>query len=292
MQIELTYGPDQALISTFGAQMQSLMLSGREMLWQGDPKIWADHAPVLFPFIGRCWNDRYAYQGRDYPMELHGFAWKKEFRLVEATWNHCCLELTDDSDTRQVYPFCFRFQVGFTLGETGLKVSFLVENRSATPMPFALGWHPGFALDGPPEGYQVHFPQASAPQEICIVPKCMITGEGKPLCLAENTLTLDRRLFQTSARVFQGLGQQAILESRLGQPLLTMDLPGFPVTTLWQTLGSGAEFICLEAWLGRPGQAGQVEQLGQDGKICLEPGDVLLREIIVSSSDKRTEISR
>lgn len=292
MQIKLEHRQHRARISTLGAQLESLTLAGREMLWQGDPAIWADHALVLFPFIGRCWEDRYTYRGETYPMGLHGFAWKKEFQLAEVTRSSCLLELTDDGDTRQVYPFAFRFLVGFFLEEGGLRVTFRVENRSEGTMPFALGWHPGFDLEGAPENYQVRFPEASNPREICIVPKCMVTGEEKPLPLAESALSLSRELFQTSARVFRGLGQRAILETRQGQALLAIDMAHFPVTTLWQTLGSGAEFVCLEAWLGRPGQADRVEELGRDGKICLEPGGILTREICVNSGDRPTEKCR
>lgn len=292
MQIKLTQGPHRAQISTLGAQLQSLALSGREMLWQGDPAIWADHALVLFPFIGRSWEDQYTYRGEIYSMGLHGFAWKKEFGVVQVTPSSCLLELTDDGDTRQCYPFAFRFLVGFSLEEGGLKVTFRVENRSEVPMPFALGWHPGFALAGKPEDFQVHFPKASDPHEIRIVPKCMVTGEEKPFPLMGNALPLSREMFRTSARVFRGLGESVALEDRQGQTILSMDMTGFPVTTLWQTLGSGAEFVCLEAWLGRPGRVEQVEELGRDGKICLAPGGILTREICVSSGDRPTEKCR
>lgn len=283
MEIILAFGGNRAKIDTLGAQLKSLTLSGREMLWQGDPDIWGDHALVLFPFIGRCRGDGYTHRGKSYPMGLHGFAWKKEFSPVAVEGDRCLLELTEDAATRECYPFAFRFQVGFRLEDGGLEVTFRVENRCRETMPFALGWHPGFRLENSPEQYRLRFPNATEPKEICIHPKCMVTGQEAAVPMDEDIFPLSGDLFQTSARVYRGMGAQVVLETKAGQPLLTLEAAGFPITTLWQTLGSNAKFLCLESWLGRPGHENHVEELADSGKVLLEPGQVLERKIRVSS---------
>lgn len=288
MLIEITDGIARAEIATLGAELQSFRVWGREQIWQGDPAIWDGRAMVLFPFIGRCCNDSYLYNGRRYTMGLHGFAWKREFRVVERSKSCCVLELTDSPQTRENYPFAFALRVRFALRDGTLRVLFEVHNHSREPMPFALGWHPGFALDGPPEGYQVRF-GAPALEEIRVVPKCMVTGERERLPLTDGALELNRELFLSSARVFRAPGSSVRLANRWGQILAELDFPGFQNLTLWQTLGSGAKFICMEPWLGRPGRYDHVEILGRDGKICLPPREVLCREIVlrsgISSSD-------
>lgn len=285
MQIKIMDEKTKAEISTFGAELQSLIIEGRELLWQGNSAIWDGRATVLFPFIGRCCCDSYLYQGQRYNMGLHGFAWKQEFQLVEKNENSCQLELTDNSETRANYPFAFTFRVGFKLHKGSLRVSFMVHNRSQKVMPFALGWHPGFALETAPEGYCVHFFESQTAEEICIVTKCMITGKTKTAEWREK-MPLSREMFLSSARVFRGLGSSARLEDNQGRVMANMEYPGFPVTTLWQTLGSGAGFVCIEPWIGRPGRYDTTEELGKDGKVCLSPSEVFYREIVINSSDR------
>ena len=42
-------------VSDDGAELCSVYdkVRGREALWTADPKYWARHAPVLFPFVGK-----------------------------------------------------------------------------------------------------------------------------------------------------------------------------------------------------------------------------------------------
>lgn len=284
--IKIAYGNDRAKISPEGAQLRSLILNGRELLWQGDPNIWSDSAPVLFPFIGRCSKGSYTHEGKTYSMGLHGFAWKKIFHVIEQTELSCLLELMEDAETLENYPFSFRFQVGYNLDENQLNVFFRVVNCSKNPMPFALGWHPGFALESSPENYQIRFPETTTPEEIQIVPNCMITGEISSFPLVNHTIPLNREMFLHSARVYRGLGNTAILENLGKGEYVRMHYPGFSYTTLWQTLGSGASFICIEPWLGLPCRSDQIVELGQAFEMLLYPGEIMLRKITVTSSGR------
>ena len=280
MILSITDGKNRAEISTLGAELRSLVMNGRELLWCRDPKIWDGSAMVLFPFIGRCCGDTYRLGEKTYTMGLHGFGWKSEFSVADQKENSCTLELTDSEATREHYPFASRLRVGFQLEEDRLKVSFTVENRSKSAMPFALGWHPGFQLAGPPENYQVRFGGTEL-DEIKIVTKCMVTGESAPVALEDGCLTLDRKLFTDSARVFRAASDTASLEDSRGNVLARLHFPDFANVTLWQTLGSGAEFICIEPWLSRPGRFDIVEELGRDEKTILAPGESFRRQVSV-----------
>ena len=46
----------------------------RDVLWEADPKVWGRHSPVLFPFVGRSFDNQYVHNGQVYPMGQHGFA--------------------------------------------------------------------------------------------------------------------------------------------------------------------------------------------------------------------------
>ena len=48
-------------VSDDGAELCSVYdkVRGREALWTADPKYWARHAPVLFPFVGKVNGGHY-----------------------------------------------------------------------------------------------------------------------------------------------------------------------------------------------------------------------------------------
>ena len=63
----------QAQISSLGAQL--MHLTGKtEYLWQADPAYWNEHAPVLFPYVGRLTDGTYRIGSHEYQMKIHGFA--------------------------------------------------------------------------------------------------------------------------------------------------------------------------------------------------------------------------
>lgn len=40
----------------------------REVLWRAEPSVWDRHAPVLFPFVGKCYGGTYVHDGKEYSM--------------------------------------------------------------------------------------------------------------------------------------------------------------------------------------------------------------------------------
>ena len=64
---------------TFGAELHSLKLNGKQYLWQcKDP--WKRYAPILFPFICSPKDRKYFAKGQEYTMKAnHGFARDMEF---------------------------------------------------------------------------------------------------------------------------------------------------------------------------------------------------------------------
>jgi len=72
--INLQYGKTKAVIQTQGAQIASFRgADGQERIWQADPAVWAQHAPVLFPVCGSVRDGRILIDGEAYPMTKHGF---------------------------------------------------------------------------------------------------------------------------------------------------------------------------------------------------------------------------
>jgi len=64
MDVTIQTGRMKAVIRDQGAELISLQYEGREYLWNGDPAYWSGHAPNLFPFVGRLFEERYTLQGQ------------------------------------------------------------------------------------------------------------------------------------------------------------------------------------------------------------------------------------
>ena len=141
---EITSGAITARILPRGAELCSLRgPSGLEYIWQAHEP-WMRHGPTLFPIIGRLVDDEYRLNGRTYKLGIHGFAPHKEFRWTERTATHCTLELTDDEETRAVYPFPFALSVTHAVEATALTVTYTLTDTGDATLPASIGTHPGF----------------------------------------------------------------------------------------------------------------------------------------------------
>ena len=61
-------------INSLGAEVESIKKEGREILWEGNPDIWAEHSPILFPICGGLKNNKFIFGGKEYNMPKHGYA--------------------------------------------------------------------------------------------------------------------------------------------------------------------------------------------------------------------------
>ena len=142
-------------VDSLGAQMMSLQtLDGLEYLWQGAPRYWCDRAPVLFPFVGRLTENSYRYGGQVYSMGIHGFAAHQDFSCLCPEPNRLVLQLTDNRETREQYPFAFSLNIIYELIDNRVQVTYQVENTgtgmypsvSADTRAFGSPWRRGNSL--------------------------------------------------------------------------------------------------------------------------------------------------
>ena len=135
-------------IASRGAELMSIKSKADdcEYLWQGDAKYWASRACVLFPICGRLVDGYYMYEGQKYEMQLHGFARKTEYTMVEQKEDSITFELKADETSLAMYPFNFTFRVTYTLDGNKLLNSLTVINNDEKVLPYAVGGHPGFII--------------------------------------------------------------------------------------------------------------------------------------------------
>lgn len=118
------------VVSEQGGELQSIYgkKEQQEYLWQGNPEIWSDRAPNLFPYIARLTNGMYTYQGKTYQMQIHGFVM---YRALNGTKNdnELCFELRADEETYKQYPFQFVYRIKYRLEENRVCITYEVENQ-------------------------------------------------------------------------------------------------------------------------------------------------------------------
>lgn len=253
-------------VDPVGAQMTSLKgADGTEYLWQGDAAYWGKHAPLLFPFIGRAYENRCTALGQPYPMPRHGFANVSRFTLAQRRENALVLELTESEDTLAKYPFRFTLRVGYTLEENRLAISYQVENRDHRPLSFALGFHPGFRVPlSPGEAFEDYYLQFDPcmPDRVGFTEAVLLSGRDSLFPLEEDcTLSLRHDLFDDDAIVLKNVSRSVALRSRRSNREIRLSYPDMPYLGLWHPAKTDAPFLCIEPWSSLPGRDGVVEEL-------------------------------
>ena len=98
--VALTSGAARLRIARLGAEARAWSVGGVELLWPGDPAIWPEISPILFPVVG--WTrDGARVAGRQYDLQLHGFARRLTFEVADLHEDFArCVAHDDDGDAR------------------------------------------------------------------------------------------------------------------------------------------------------------------------------------------------
>jgi galactose mutarotase-like enzyme len=246
--VEIASGGASARIALRGAELKSWRVDGRELIWPGDDKYWAESAPILFPVVG--WTrDGVVVEGQRYPLSLHGFARGEDFAPVEQSENHVLLRLRANERTRALYPFEFELFCEYKIENNALEIVLHVVNGSRKIMPFACGLHPGFVwpLPGATGGHVLRFDAAERSEVPVIAPGGLFSQRRRAIPLEDRALILTPDLFE-EALCFLDARSAGLEFSAEGGPTLRMELENFPHIALWSR--PGAPFLCLEAWTG------------------------------------------
>lgn len=268
-------------VDSFGAQMVSMKnQDGKEYLWQGDPAYWNDHAPNLFPYVGRTIGGHYEYNGQTYPMPLHGFASSQEFTVVEQRDDLLTLRLQDNKETQVWYPWCFAFEVTYRLLNNAVQITYTVHNRDEKEMYFGLGGHPGFCLPMD-EGaefsdYRIRFPLPCCPRRIDFDSNNFCLGLKDEYSLDESgAIALSYELFNSGTIALAQTPGVVILENKHTGKGVKVHYPQMDYLALWHAENTKANFLCVEPWCSLPSPAGAKTVFEkQKDLILLESGAV------------------
>lgn len=242
-------------IATHGAELCSIIdRSGREYLWQADPRYWKRHSPILFPIVGSVRDGHFTIDGRQYSMSQHGFARDSDFTPLGSTGDEAWYELTSSDTTLAAYPYKFRLQVGYRLTGETVTVIWRVTNTDDRDIYFQIGAHPAFyypdyGSDGE-RGYlwfdrEDSFTYLRIGDGAC----ASLTPHSQPL--DGHLLRLDTHTFDIDTFIIEGsqLTSVALLD-RERRPHLTMQFDS-PLLGIWSPPRKDAPFVCIEPWYGR-----------------------------------------
>ena len=129
-EITLTHGDAQATIALLGAEARSWRVAGRDLLWPGDPAIWNDISPILYPVVGWTRDGEERVDGVRYPLGLHGFARFETFTIESSAPGFVRLTLSDNARTRALYPFAFALALEYRLSVSHRTADHLQHFRS------------------------------------------------------------------------------------------------------------------------------------------------------------------
>jgi galactose mutarotase-like enzyme len=267
-------------IDVKGAQLSSVInkATGIEHLWQDGQKIWAWHAPNLFPIVGSVINDELLVDGAAYPMPRHGFARQSEFILLENDEENAIFSLPSSEKTIHIYPYKFDFQVLYTLIENALRITYKLISHDKKTIYFSVGAHPAFCVPfNKSEKYEDYYLEFETEEKLIthlLSPEGYFTGETLPVNAPGNKLYLTKDMFDGDALVFKDLKSREIcIKSDKHDQSVSVEFPHFNYLGIWAK--GGGDFVCIEPWLGCADTAGRHVDISQKESIqSLKPGHV------------------
>ncbi len=270
-------------IADKGAEVQSIFSKEmqKEVLWYGDRQYWDRRSPILFPNVGRHYENYYLYQGKRYDTVQHGFARDLIFECIEQKADLLKYQVADTEETRSYFPFAFTLTITYKLEKNSLSVQWTVENPNSKAMYFTIGGHPGFNVpilehtrqtdykllfkkQGPLNYKLVHGMTGTADGTKTYPLELEDYGEYRGCPITEHMFDRDALIFDDAQIDWAGIGYPD------GTPYISMECSGFTNFGIW-TAPQGP-YICLEPWQGR------CDDYGFQGEISEKPDVVALDE--------------
>ncbi len=261
MDTQIKTARASAVCSTLGGELISYKLDGKEYVWEGIPKYWAGHAPVLFPTVGANIDESVKFEGVAYPLKKHGFARKMEFNLLEAASDRLVYLLTDSPETKAVYPYKFRLLITHKITDEGFTTEFKVVNTDDKPMVFCIGGHPGFRcpinngekfsdyklvfekIEDEEVIYTTNYGGGYIDKSLPAVDKLKNTNEWE----------LAHKDYDVDVLIVKKLKSRKVkLVHKVTGKGVELDFNGFNALGVWTPPKKNAPFVCVEPWNGLP----------------------------------------
>lgn len=242
-----------AQIDPLGAQLSSLRnRAALDLLWDGDPKVWAGRAPLLFPIIGVLAGGTYRVGSKSFQLPRHGFARSRMFSIENTSPTMARFRLNADAASLQVYPFYFQLEVRYVISGATLSVTTDISNQGDEDMPASFGYHPGFRwplpFGQPRFAHFIEFEKDEPAPARRIDAAGLLTAERHPTPVIGRRLNLTDSLFQSDVIIFDEIKSRSVSYGSAQGPRIKISFPDAPCLGIWTK--PGAPFICIEPWHG------------------------------------------
>jgi len=246
-------------ITDKGAELMSVYgkKTGFEYLWQGNPEFWSGRAYVLFPICGRLTDGKYTFNGKEYQMNLHGFARKTVYEVVKQSKTSIVFGLKSNETTKTMYPFDFDFKIKYLLKGATVRTLLFVNNTGVDELLFSVGGHPGFNLpldEGAKfSDYYLEFNKAKKVEQLVMSETCYYTGKNIPFELEnDKILRLKHSLFDNDAIFLEKMDNTVTLKSNLSDKFVKVKYKDMTHLGFWHAPKTEAPYVCIEPWHGVP----------------------------------------
>ena len=215
-----------------------------QLLWQGDPAVWSGRSPILFPIVGRLWNDRFRYAGKEYLLSKHGFVRQSLTTPVMYSKDEMAFSLESSEETLKHYPFAFCLTLRFRLEGSVLHICYELRNTDEKKLWYSIGGHPGFQCQ---TGDRIVFSESEP-----LVTE-QIDGDGyltaKKRRVSDNGVVIvTPDIFLSDALIFSDLSSRSVTLEKAVGPNIRVCFPDADVLGLWAK--PGASYVCIEPWRG------------------------------------------
>lgn len=244
-------GDAYALIAQRGAEPLAWSVAGRDLLWTADANFWSQTSPILFPIVGWANGGTIRVDGKKFHIGVHGFAAAQDFEIVARTQSSVRLQCNDTPATRAQFPFGFQLEADYALSPAGLSATFTVTNPASAELPYALGFHPGFAwpfAGGERDDYWIEFAEAERASVPIITAKGLFSERQRDVAMEGRELSLSDRLLANEALCWLNTRSRSLRFIAPSGQAIGVELDDFPHIALWSR--PGAPFLSIEAWTG------------------------------------------
>ncbi len=276
-------------IDPLGAQLSTLRdRDGHDLLWGGDPAVWAGRAPLLFPIVGALAGGRYRLGSTSYALSRHGFARGRPFEVADVTSAGATFTLRADAASLQIYPFQFELAVDYALLGRTLAVTARVHNAGNEDLPASFGYHPAFRWPLPygraRSAHFIEFTQEEPAPMRRLNTAGLLTPTLHPTPIVQRRLALADALFRDDVIIFDKVQSRSVTYGAADGPRLQVSYPDAPYLGIWTK--PQADFICIEPWHGIADPEGYTGDFRvKPGVFMVPPGATLPAQMTVTLLD-------
>lgn len=252
MKIILKNENASAAIDTKGAELKSYVVGGRELMWCGDEKYWGKTSPFLFPMIGNLREGKTRIGGTEYAITKHGFARDNEFELLSKSETEAAFSFSANEETKKHFPFDFTVTLTYRLTSDALEILYRVTNRSGETMPYCIGAHPAFAVEGEFGRCRLEFEQNETVNSPIMNLTTRMWGDHDRIERLNNSKSfpLNYGLFDNDCVYFDTIrSKRCALVFGTGKGV-SVSWEGFETLGVWTPDHKRAPFLCIEPWCG------------------------------------------